>query len=282
MALIDTGDRPAALAALRSARGAAGPRATTVEAYLLARDGRADEAHRAGAGLPDDAWLFGFVQRAHAQARAGDLAGARRTAGQIPAGDFRDAGQAAVASGQARGGDVTGALATARALAEPTRSLAHADIAIAQAHRGDVPGALRTAGLVQVPGNQAHARVEIARASARAGEAQAIRIARSVAFADYGEAAIKAVVEGQAARGDVAGAMATIAALPPAERRGLELAVALARAEAGDAGPLLALLPGTDSLGGAYLLGFAARLLGVSPEDPPATPFRIYDVHPFR
>jgi hypothetical protein len=283
VALIETGDRPAALAALRSARGAAGPKATMVEAYLVARDGKAAEAHRLAAGLPDDTWLFGLVQRAHAQARAGDVAGARATAGQIPLGDFRDSGQAAIASGQARGGDVAGALATAKRLPEPTRSLAQTDIAIAQAQRGDIPGALRTAGLVQMPGNQTDARVEIARASARAGDGTgALRIARSAG--DSREAAMKAVVEGQAERGDVAAAMATIAALPPAERRGLELAVAMVRAEEGDAGPLLALLAaqGTGPLVDTFLLGTITRLLRIHPEDPTSSPFRIYEVHPFR
>src|SRR5262245_30333469 len=77
--LIEAGDRPAALTALRAARQAAGPRSRELEAFLLARDGKTAEAERLGAGLADDIWEFGFVQRAHAQARAGDVAGARTT-----------------------------------------------------------------------------------------------------------------------------------------------------------------------------------------------------------
>jgi hypothetical protein len=287
VARLEAGDRPAAaLAALHSARGAVGPQSTMLEAYLLARDGKASQAHRLAAGVADDTWLFGFVQRAHAQARAGDLAGARATAGHIPAGDLRESGQAAIASGQARGGDVAAALATAGRLPEPTRSLAHTDIAIVQAERGDVSGALRTAALIQIPGNQAQARVGIARASARAGDGgQALRIARSVSFADYGQGAIKAVVEAQAERGDVAGAMATIATLPADERRGLELAVALARAEAGDAKPLLELFSAhvaASPLADVYLLGTVTRLLRIPAEDPTTSPFWALDVHPFQ
>jgi hypothetical protein len=284
-ARVEAGDRPGALAALHSARGAVGPQSTMVEAYLLARDGKTSEAHGLGAGLADDTWLFGFVQRAHAQARAGDLAGARATAGRIPPGDFRESGQVAIACGQARGGDVAGALATARSLPEPARSLAHADIAIAQAQRGDAPGARRTTGLVQVPGNQARALEAVAGEAARAGNlTEALRVARSMAFDEYRRTAIKAVVEAQAGRGDVAGAMATIAALPPEEQPGLELAVALVRAEAGDAGPLLGLLPGqrTNPFADAVLLGAVTRLLRIPAEDPTSSPFWTYDVHPFR
>lgn len=285
VARVEAGDWPGALAMLRSSRGVSGPQSTMVEAYLLARDGQGNEAHRLGAGLRDDTWEFGFVQRAHAQARAGDVAGARVTAGHIPPGDLRESGQAAIASGQARGGDVAGALATAGSLPELTRSLAHADIAIARAQRGDVPGALRTAGLVQIPGNQARALEAVARASARAGDVtEALQIARSMSFAEHRHTAIRAAVEAQAERGDLPGASLTIATLAPDEQRGMEFAVALARAGAGDASPMLKIFsaPGPDSiLVDALLSEVILRLLRVPAENPASSPFWIYDFHPF-
>src|SRR5262249_32792758 len=132
------------------------------------------------------------------------------TVGQIPSEDYRDSGQIAVAAGQARGGKGSDALAAARSLPETTRAAAHTDIAIAQAQRGDIGGAVKTAGLIQLPGNEAHARTELARACARGGNvAQALSIANALTFDEYRRAAVKAVAEVQAARGDLAGAMAT-------------------------------------------------------------------------
>jgi hypothetical protein len=116
---------------------------------------------------------------AEAQAKAGDIAGALKTADLLQDEglnqDWKSSTLQAIAVGQANTNDISGALKTADLLQDLDtnrlwKSYAIQTIAEAQAKSGDIAGAQKTADLIQNTGYKGNAQNAIAQAQLKAGD----------------------------------------------------------------------------------------------------------------
>jgi len=141
------GQRASTLAEVAVARGRAGDTAGSGATFVLARDlvlaRKAATESRFDSYSPDRL----LVAIAEAQAKAGDVAGAKETAARLPEGLKVDVA-CRIAEAQARVGDVTGAKSTAAGISENERSWPLSEIAVAEAKTGDTQGAKTTAAKI--------------------------------------------------------------------------------------------------------------------------------------
>ena len=113
---------------------------------LAIKDGHLEEALRRAEALPERWKSEAKLKVAQAQAKAGDLDGAFRTAASIIPGRWlAEVPIRHVAFSLAKAGPIPGAIQIAsRIQRDDVRAMALADIAVAQARRGDVAGAMAT------------------------------------------------------------------------------------------------------------------------------------------
>ena len=151
---------------------------------------------------------------AQAQAKRGDISGARKTAQLIDAKENQAVGyaQRSIAEAQAESGDAAGALKTAGLIQdESTRVAAQEDIGKALARKGDYAGALRTAEMVQ--GEKRSSIQEIvARAQLIAGDSAGARKTTDLIQEPLLKLRMLAqMAEVQIVVGDIAGGKSTLA-----------------------------------------------------------------------
>jgi len=182
-----------------------------------------------------------LIRVAEIQASSGDASAALRTARLLPPGVLRTAALLAVVQAQADAGRIQEANDTAQRLPDPLdRELAYARIAPALVRRGDAEGALRLLGRLADPNIQTSARERIAVERARAGDVPGALGILDVT-GDDGQNRLGAVVDALLDSGYEAVARQMAAVIQDKFWQfDMDWRFALARAEAGDAGPVLA------------------------------------------
>lgn len=198
--------------------------------------------------LPRNAAEFigeAFAFAATAQARRGDVAGAKAIANIITDRSFRAEAVSGIAMAQAKAGDVTGAKATVGAITEDShKASALAEIGAAQAKAGDKAGATQSLAQAEALANASKdpwgknvALRDLAVAQAKAGDVINARITAGVVgtLPLDSPSAWRGIAKVQARAGDIAGAKATANASAEKEDKALALSdVALAQARSGD------------------------------------------------
>ena len=179
---------------------------------------KALEAAQRAEDAIERAYAYGFI--AEAQAAAGNVQEALRTAWGIQDGTPRASAFARIAQAQAAAGNVrdaeksfSEALATAQGIEDgffSFRDSVFADIAKAQAVAGNVQDALRTARGIQDGTPRASAFIDIAEAQAAAGNVQeALRTAWGIQDGKPRASAFARIAQVQAAAGNVEDALKT-------------------------------------------------------------------------
>lgn len=164
--------------------------------------------------------------------RAAVLAEAIKTAGQIQDRDARADALVEIAVAQARTGDVNGARRTAQDI-DPLRNkeLASAQIAMGCAGTGDIEGARSMLDTVSNDVAKSAILGSIANAQARKGDVVATRAAARLVTGAFKAEADLNVALAQAKAGDIAGAEATIASVVGVDSLKVEVLVEIALAQ---------------------------------------------------
>ena len=199
-------------------------------------------------GAQKSAYLVSIVK---AQAKAGDITGALKTADLIPEdkasiehGEKCEA-QVAIAEAQVKAGDIAGAQKTLAAAQQNADSMtkdyhyyhsAERAIAGVQVKAGDIAGAQKTADFIQDPLYKSFVLEDIAHAQAKAGDiAGAQKTAGLVPEKDRIVRAVAAIAQGQAEAGDITGALKTADSIQDELFNGVALSsIAAVQAKAGD------------------------------------------------
>lgn len=271
----DLRDTRGAMNTLGPLRGVA--EAEALVALLHARLGNVGEAARTAEkiSLQESTYRALVLLPAH-RARTGDMTGAWRTV-RAMAGAQRGFAEIGVILGQAEGGDVGAARSSIAQVNALNQDAAYASLARFQAQKGDVVGAKQTAAVIKDASKLWSAYQHIAVAQAARGDlAGALQTAEAPSAPSTTLAAIAAA---QAESGSVSAAVATAQSLPDADQQAALLGVAVARAKAGDPGPLLALAAARSSAAARLfvLVGAAMELLMTQAEERERDVFRTYD-----
>ena len=255
-ALARAGDGAGALRAAGENVGGFRDFALSVIAETQVHDGDLPAARRTADSCQDRSDALGRMARALAE--AGDVPGALRLVGEMPAPallgfDPRAGALAGIAETQARAGDVPGALRTAGALevgstnktrqreARRFREATLSQVAQAQAAAGDFEGAGRTLAAMEEGKGRARAGSKTLAARARGGDPVGALAALDESAPDRRAWVVGCVAEAQAQAGDFDSAGRTLASIEEEHRRGQAIgALAVALARAGDPGAAFA------------------------------------------
>ena len=221
------------------------PRGSTL-IHIAASQGKAGyigEAMQTAMLLSDPEQAATMVRIGQAQAEAGDLKGAYRTAAAMQHGYDKASILVAIAKAKARAGDRTAAinvLMQARQAAGPDAPYVLEEIAKSQAAAGDINGALQTTTAIGAVGVKASALVAIVKAQVKAGDLEGAR-RTAASIKDDGtiispkDHALRAIAEAQAESGDLKGAIEIAASIKDQFDKDLALrAIAKAQAAGGD------------------------------------------------
>jgi tetratricopeptide (TPR) repeat protein len=272
----DLRDTRGAMTTLAPLRGIA--EAEALIALLHARLGSVGEAARIAERIPlrESTYRALILLPAH-RARTGDMTGAWRAV-RAMAGAQRGFAEIGVILGEAERGDVGAARSSIAQLDALNQDAAYASLARLQAQKGDVVGAKQTAGVIKDASSLWSAYQHIAVAQAARGDlAGALQTAQEP---NAPSTTLAAVAAAQAESGSVSAAGTTAQSLPDEkDRRAALVGVSVARAKAGDPGPLLALAAAQSPVGARLfmLIAAAMELLMSQAEERERDVFRTYD-----
>jgi len=173
------------------------------------------------------------VKMAEHQSKAGDIAGAQRTADGIQDEKARDEAHKAIAWSQAYAGDIAGAQKTADGIQDARRKdSARQTIAWLQARAGDIAGAQRTADSIQDASDKDLAQKAIAEAQAKAGDFAGAQKTVDSIRSEYSKGNTqKDIAQVQAEAGDFVAAQMTVDGIQRADVK-VEAQKAIAEAQA--------------------------------------------------
>jgi tetratricopeptide (TPR) repeat protein len=211
---------------------------------LAIKDGHLEEALRRAEALPERWKSQAKLQVAQAQAKAGDLDGAFRTAASIIPGRWlAEVPIRHVAFSLATAGSIPSAIQIASQIQrDDVRSMAFADIAVAQAQRGDVAGAMGTVRSVESVPARAEALGHTALIQHSSGEVdaaaatleQAYRLGLTEPAANQRGRLFDWLIETAVHMGDLTRAHQFLGQVEPAKQLFPRSSIAFGEAKAGD------------------------------------------------